>query len=72
MTHSEADELITIRDMLRFAVSRFNAEGLTFGQGTSDAVEEAVFLIGDEGERLVKDEDELKVQPGMRFRSAPK
>ena len=45
MTHSEADELITIRDMLRFAVSRFNAEGLTFGQGTSDAVEEAVFLI---------------------------
>lgn len=36
------------------------------------AVEEAVFLIGDEGERLVKDEDELKVQPGMRFRSAPK
>jgi ribosomal protein L3 glutamine methyltransferase len=45
MTHSEADELITIRDILRFAVSRFQAEGLTFGQGTSDAVEEAVFLI---------------------------
>ena len=45
MIESPADQLLTIRDVLRFAVSRFNAEGLTFGQGTADAVEEAVFLI---------------------------
>jgi ribosomal protein L3 glutamine methyltransferase len=45
MTQNPADQLLTIRDVLRFAVSRFNAEGLTFGQGTADAVEEAVFLI---------------------------
>ena len=45
MTQHPADELITIRDILRFAVSRFNEAGLTFGQGTADAMEEAVFLI---------------------------
>ena len=42
---SATDELLTIRDMLRFAVSRFGRAGLEFGQGTGDAVEEAVFLI---------------------------
>ncbi len=39
MAHPEFDQLLTIRDVLRFAVSRFNAEGLTFGQGTADAVD---------------------------------
>jgi ribosomal protein L3 glutamine methyltransferase len=42
---THADELISIRDMLRFAVSRFQEAGLVFGQGTSGAVDEAAFLI---------------------------
>jgi ribosomal protein L3 glutamine methyltransferase len=42
---SHADDLISIRDMLRFAVSRFAEAGLAFGQGTSGAVDEAAFLI---------------------------
>lgn len=44
MTHP-ADELFTIRDMLRHAVTRFSQAGLTFGQGTGNALEESVFLI---------------------------
>jgi ribosomal protein L3 glutamine methyltransferase len=40
-----ADDLITLRDLLRFAVSRFNEAGLAFGQGTTGAVDEAAFLI---------------------------
>jgi len=40
-----ADDLISIRDMLRFAVSRFQEAGLAFGQGTTGAVDEAAFLI---------------------------
>ena len=42
---SHADDLISVRDMLRFAVSRFQEAGLVFGQGTSSAVDEAAFLI---------------------------
>ncbi|MGE3872647.1 MAG: 50S ribosomal protein L3 N(5)-glutamine methyltransferase [Parvibaculaceae bacterium] len=42
---SHAEDLITIRDMLRFAVSRFGEAGLAFGQGTASAVDEAAFLI---------------------------
>lgn len=40
-----ADDLITLRDLLRFAVSRFTEAGLAFGQGTTGAVDEAAFLI---------------------------
>ena len=40
-----AEDLITVRDMLRFAVSRFGEAGLAFGQGTASAVDEAAFLI---------------------------
>jgi len=40
-----ADDLISIRDMLRFAVSRFQEAGLVFGQGTAGPVDEAAFLI---------------------------
>ena len=42
---SHAEDLVTIRDMLRFAVSRFGEAGLAFGQGTANAVDEAAFLI---------------------------
>lgn len=47
-TMAEADEitqLITLRDWLRFAVSRFNAAGLVYGHGTATALDEAAFLI---------------------------
>ena len=38
-------ELQTIRDLLRFAVSRFNEAGLAFGHGSSNAYDEAAYLI---------------------------
>ncbi len=40
-----AADLVTLRDYLRYAVSRFNAAGLAYGQGTSGALDEAAFLI---------------------------
>lgn len=39
------DELTTLRDWLRWAVSRFTESGLFFGHGTSNAYDEAVWLI---------------------------
>ncbi|MDX2290055.1 MAG: 50S ribosomal protein L3 N(5)-glutamine methyltransferase [Hyphomicrobiaceae bacterium] len=39
------DDLYTVRDWLRHAVSRFNAAGLVYGHGTECAVDEAAFLI---------------------------
>ncbi len=49
MSDHEADSplenLITVRDWLRYAVSRFNAAGLFFGHGSSNAYDEAVYLI---------------------------
>ena len=35
----------TVRDLLRHAVTRFNAAKLFFGHGTSDALDEAAYLI---------------------------
>ncbi|MBR9912082.1 MAG: 50S ribosomal protein L3 N(5)-glutamine methyltransferase [Gammaproteobacteria bacterium] len=42
---SPVGELITIRDYLRWATSRFNAAHLFFGHGTDNAWDEAVQLI---------------------------
>jgi ribosomal protein L3 glutamine methyltransferase len=39
------DDLVTLRDWLRFATSRFTEAGLAFGHGTSTARDEAAFLI---------------------------
>lgn len=41
----EADELSTLRDVLRYAVSSFNAAGLHHGHGATTALDEAAFLI---------------------------
>lgn len=40
-----AQSLHTVRDCLRFAVSRFNQARLFFGHGSNDAYDEAVYLI---------------------------
>ena len=42
-----ADELVTLRDYWRYAISRFNAAKLSFGHGTSTAVDDAAFLVLD-------------------------
>ena len=39
-----AQDLYTVRDCLRFAVSRFNQAGLFFGHGSNDAYDEAAYL----------------------------
>lgn len=39
------DVLVTVRDWLRYATSRFNAAGLVYGHGTATALDEAAFLI---------------------------
>src|SRR4051812_33824544 len=40
-----ANELVSVRDVFRFAVSRFRMAGLVHGQGAVDAVDEAAFLV---------------------------
>lgn len=42
---SDTTELRTIRDFLRWGVSRFNAADLVYGHGTENALDEAAFLI---------------------------
>ena len=39
------DDLLTVRDWLRFAVSQFEAAGLVYGHGATGPVDEAAFLI---------------------------
>ncbi|MCX7155858.1 MAG: 50S ribosomal protein L3 N(5)-glutamine methyltransferase [Rhodocyclales bacterium] len=45
MIDSATDELHTVRDWLRWAVSRFNEAGLAYGHGTDNAWDEAVWLV---------------------------
>ena len=40
-----ANTFATVRDLLRYAVSRFQAAGLYFGHGSNNAYDEAVYLI---------------------------
>jgi ribosomal protein L3 glutamine methyltransferase len=44
-TDQLAQELTTLRDILRHAVSRFSEARLSYGHGTVNALDEAVFLI---------------------------
>ena len=43
--HGPLAELVTVRDWLRYAVTRFNRAGCYFGHGLPDAYDEAVYLI---------------------------
>lgn len=45
MPETKHPELVTLRDLLRFAVSRFNAAQLFFGHGCDNAWDEAVYLL---------------------------
>ena len=41
----EAGRLRTVRDMVRWAMTRMEAEGIGFGHGTDDSWQEATFLV---------------------------
>ena len=45
MTHPLSNTFATVRDLLRYGVSRFSAAQLAFGHGSSNAYDEAAYLI---------------------------
>lgn len=45
MSQTALETLATPRDWLRYAVSRFNAAGLSYGHGTTTSLDEAAYLI---------------------------
>lgn len=45
MNTPHASAFSTVRDLLRYAVTRFNREKLFFGHGSENAWDEAAFLI---------------------------
>ena len=45
MFENALDELLTLRDLLRFTVSRYTEAGVFFGHGTDNAWDEAVYLL---------------------------
>ncbi|WP_438751465.1 50S ribosomal protein L3 N(5)-glutamine methyltransferase [Pararhizobium sp. O133] len=46
-TDDIARDLVTLRDYWRYAISRFNAAELSYGHGTTTAVDDAAFLLLD-------------------------
>jgi ribosomal protein L3 glutamine methyltransferase len=40
-------ELVTVLDLVRYAVTRFNEAKLVFAHGTTDPVDEAAFIVGE-------------------------
>ncbi len=45
MTHPLANTFSTVRDLLRYGVTRFNGAQLAFGHGSTNAYDEAAYLI---------------------------
>ena len=45
MSSAPVTDLVTLRDWLRFAVTRFGEAGLAFGHGTTNAYDEAAYLL---------------------------
>jgi ribosomal protein L3 glutamine methyltransferase len=43
----DAAELVTVLDLVRYAVTRFNEAELVFAHGTTDPVAEAAFIVGE-------------------------
>jgi ribosomal protein L3 glutamine methyltransferase len=44
-SNSTIDDLVTVRDWLRYGISRFNAADIVYGHGTANATDESAFLI---------------------------
>nr|NIO41243.1 50S ribosomal protein L3 N(5)-glutamine methyltransferase [Burkholderiales bacterium] len=45
MPAENTEHLRTVRDLVRYAVSQFQHVGLSFGHGTDNAYDEAVYLV---------------------------